>query len=196
MSEEQNQPKTDTVPPRDDKGHFVSHTAHNPNPKKKRSKTKDDGTVKIKIIKDEESLPPTEFEGKLEDIKERTAIRFIHSVAARQPNKISIDGIIYVNAGYAAKRVKEVEAERDELGNKMLENCSVMKHAADVMDEQNELLENKIKDNVKLRRSCWFWRSIAIGTLMVLVSYFGCKCIDLYRASDNQQSIAQKVPAK
>ena len=83
---------------RDEKGHFLP----NPNGTKKHRSKKgslkkeiEDNTVKIKIVKEEKPLPPKDFEGKLEDANERTAINFIRSIIAHKPKRIDIDGIKY-----------------------------------------------------------------------------------------------------
>lgn len=195
MAEEQKQNEQENkLPQRDSKGHFAKRTNKNPSNLKKKCETEDDGTVKIRIVKDKKPLPPKDFEGRLEDIKERAAIGFIRSVAARRPNKIAIDGIVYLKSEYANQKVKDVADERDMIYKRLTKNCDLLKQSADVMEEQNDFIEREIQTNNRLRRSLWIWRGIAIGAIVCFVSYFGCKAIDKYNASKATQNTVQAAP--
>lgn len=160
---------------RDEKGHFVS--ADGTKQKKSRKPKTDDGnTVKIRIVKEKEPLPPKDFAGKLEDMKERTATQFIKSVCLRKPRRISIDGNLY----YSQAVVDELVGENIEKEDDLQRAYEVMGKEKDTMLKGIVLFEKLGKALATVRYSRFIWRSIAIGLLAAFVSYFGTKAVQKF----------------
>ena len=179
-SSDQNNTKKDNRIIRDEKGHFVSA---NGKKVKKTSKqnVEDENIVKIKIIKKEEPLPPNDFEGKLEDMKERTATQFIKSVCRRNPSRISIDGNKYYSQAIVDSLVGESIEKEDDL-----------QEATELMEKANKTLLQGIKAIIvlkkclyKVERSRSIWRGVAIGLLVTFISYFGTKAIQRFCSNEN-----------
>lgn len=126
----------------------------------------DEETVKIRIVKEEKPLPPKDFEGKLEDVKERTAITFIRSVAARKPKVIEIDHEKYVHGDVFAEQTLKLQNARntisdyEDLSKEMSRSvdslCTTMETYRDVFEETKEKLS--------------VWRAVAIAALGVLIA--------------------------
>ena len=160
---------------RDAKGHFVSGGGKTANktPQKKEAKKgkdrkeEDSNRVKIRIIKEEQPIPDKDYEGRLEDMKERTATNFIKAVCVRKPKSISIDGNIY----YAqeellslAKQLKETESREDDALRTLEKMGKEFKTVATTID----FLDDTLK---KVRRSRFMWKSIAIIAISAYVSF-------------------------
>ena len=173
-SAEQKQEKTDARI-RDEKGHFVSANGKKTK-KPNKQKAEDNNTVKIKIIKQEEPLPPRDFEGRLEDMKERTATQFIKSVCRRKPRRISIDGNNY----YSQEVVDELVGENIEKEDDLQRAYEVMGKGKDTMLKGVALFAKLGKALETVRHSRFIWRSIAIGLLAAFVSYFGTKAVQKF----------------
>ena len=133
----------------------------------------DDNTVKIHIVKEEKPLPPKDFEGKLEDVKERTAINFIRSIIANKPKCIDIDGQKFYReeiVGTISNKLREtrkLNSEAEEALNKCLET---MKDMADVTNDMEKALHK-----VTFSRTCW--RAIAIGLAIGAIMVSVCSRI-------------------
>lgn len=163
---------------RDAKGHFLP----NPNGKSKRPHRKkhslkrdlDENTVKIHILKEDKPLPPKDFEGKLEDEKERTAINFIRSIIANKPKRIDIDGVHYYSTAVVGLFAKAFEEER-KLNNEATELISKvnaeLKAANYNLTESKEIGQRleRAYDNLCFRKTCWkaVTLGLIIGTLLV-----------------------------
>ena len=173
-SAEQKQEKKDARV-RDEKGHFVSANGKKVK-KPSKQNVEDENIVKIKIIKKEEPLPPKDFEGKLEDMKERTATQFIKSVCRRKPRRISIDGNLY----YSQAVVDELVGENIEKEDYLQRAYEVMGKEKDTMLKGIVLFEKLGKALATVRYSRFIWRSIAIGLLAAFVSYFGTKAVQKF----------------
>lgn len=157
---------------RDEKGHFLP----NPNSTEKRRQKKsslkkeiDENTVKIRIVKEEKPLPPKDFEGKLEDEKERTAISFIRSIIANKPKRIDIDGTRYdaadilVRCCVALKKERELNKEAETL----IEAANTaLKVANEDLEESKEFSENIERSYYKLYLRKTIWKSLAIGLVI------------------------------
>lgn len=150
---------------RDEKGHFLS----NPDKKPKRTrKPKDDAnTVKIRIVKDEVPAPGKDFEGRLEDMKERTATNFLKSVCYHKPRVINIDGLRYYSQDV-------VENLKQKLTDERLDGViglETLNQAMDALKKTSKMLEDCLDSAQRVRKSRFIWRSIAIGTLAALISF-------------------------
>ena len=178
---------------RDEKGHFTSSEGtactheKTTKPNRKKKEEEDSNTVKIRIIKDEEPLPPKDFEGRLDDIKERTAINFIKSVCRRNPRCISIDGKLYYS-NEEHERLQKLLAEEKECREIEIK---AVKGINDLMEQGIEtinFLESILK---KVKRSRFIWRSIAIGVTAAFL------CSAVFRAiSKNSQQPESNQPAQ
>lgn len=159
---------------RDEKGHFLTSSPDGKSRKhtKKKSTLKkeiDENTVKIRIVKEEKPLPPKEFEGKLEDEKERTAISFIRSIIANKPKRIDIDGTRYyaadilVRFGVALKKERELNKEAETL----IEAANTaLKVANEELEESNKFSENIERSYDKLYKRKTIWKCLAIGLVV------------------------------
>lgn len=166
---------------RDDKGHFLPNPdktcTHKPARKPKKQKD-DENTVKIRIIKEEQPLPEKEYEGKLEDLKERTASNFIKAVSIRKPRCISIDGNMY----YAKS---EVDSLRESLSDEKGSNESALgtlKKMHDCIKTATETIEALDADRTRVYRSRNLWRGIAFGTLAAFLSFVIGSGIEMWKA--------------
>ena len=184
-TEEQKGQNDSTYRLRDEKGQFIS----NPDKKPKRtSKQKEaDNSVKIRIVKDEEQEPNKTFEGRLEDLKERTAINFIKSVCYHKPREIKIDGMNYYSQDFVEGLTKKLANERKE-GLKVVET---LKKAIDALVNTGTTLEECYDSVQKVRRSCLIWKSIAIGLLATLIS-FGIIAISKHNTSNAKDSVSSE----
>lgn len=162
---------------RDEKGHFL------PNPDKKPKRTrkpKDDAnTVKIRIVKDEVPAPGKDYEGRLEDMKERTATNFIKSICYHKPRAINIDGLRYYSQDYVEYLKQKLADERRD-GIRGLETLN---KTMDALKETSEALEDSFDSAQRVRRSCFIWRCIAIGAIVTLLSFFITTAIDKRNAA-------------
>lgn len=169
------------------KGSIPWNKGKNFSKKESQTKTIDDNTVKIHIVKEEKPLPPKDFEGKLEDVKERTAINFIRSIIANKPKCIDIDGQKYYReeiVGIISNKLREtrkLNSEAEEALNKCLDT---MKDMADVANDMEKALQK-----VTFSRTCW--RAIAIGLVIgtILVSILP----SIFSKKDNKGSLEDKL---
>ena len=148
---------------RDEKGHFL------PDPDKKVKKIvrkKDDNTVKIRVVRDKNQLPKTDYEGRLEDIKERTATNFIKAVISRQPNKISIDGNVYYSKNVYDDIKTKLEYEKDNSAK----GITILKKAMDTILQTEECLKISYSACQKIRQSRFWWRNIAISAIVMFIT--------------------------
>ena len=123
--------------------------------KEKRNDIVDDNTVTIHIVKEKKPLPPKDFSGKLEDLKERTAIRFIRSVAARKPMVVKIDGLKYYSEAVFNKECEESMAKEEQL-----KSCTeLMAKGVEVVAEARMIAE-------RLYKSRKMWKAIAFGMMI------------------------------
>lgn len=121
-----------------------------------------DNTVKIHIIKEKKPLPPREFEGKLEDVKERTAINFINSVVANQPKCINIDGQKYYSSevmGWLEKKLLNSRIMNKESAEALKKSLEIMNDIGGVASE----LEKKLEKALFWKN---LWRSLTIGCII------------------------------
>ena len=162
---------------RDEKGHFLP----NPDKKPKRiRKPKDDAnTVKIRIVKDEVPAPDKEYEGRLEDMKERTATNFIKSVCYHKPRAITIDGHRYYSQAYVEDLKQKLADERLD-GIRGLETLN---DTIDALKKTSTALEDSFNSAQKVRRSRFIWRCIAIGAVFTLISFCIITAIDKRNAA-------------
>ena len=180
---------------RDDKGHFLPSPdktcTHKPSRKPKKQK-EDENTVKIRIIKEEQPLPEKEYEGKLEDVKERTASNFIKAVSIRKPRCISIDGNMYY-----AKSI--VDSLRNSLNDEKESNESALgtlKKMHDCIKTATETIEALDSDRTRVYRSRNLWRGIAFGILAAFLSFVIGSGIEKWKAkkiSENQTAQTVEV---
>lgn len=180
---------------RDDKGHFLPSPdktcTHKPSRKPKKQK-EDENTVKIRIIKEEQPLPEKEYEGKLEDVKERTASNFIKAVSIRKPRCISIDGNMYY-----AKSI--VDSLRNSLNDEKESNESALgtlKKMHDCIKTATETIEALDSDRTMVYRSRNLWRGIAFGILAAFLSFVIGSGIEKWKAkkiSENQTAQTVEV---
>ena len=162
---------------RDEKGHFL------PNPDKKPKRTrkpKDDAnTVKIRIVKDEVPTPEKDYEGRLEDMKERTATNFIKSVCYHKPRAINIDGLRYYSQDFV-EILKQKLADERLAGIRGLETLN---KTMDALKKTSKTLEDCFDSAQKVRRSRFIWRCIAIASLATLISFCITTAIDKRNAA-------------
>jgi len=142
---------------RDSNGRFLSNGQKHC----KDNDTGDPNVVKIKVIKEKEPQLPKSIVGKLNDINEKTASRFIESVIANKPTCILIDG----NKYYSEKHVSQLTEELD-----MAENNE--KDAIECMGEMKETTANLLDtsramlNDLEKATSKWnMWRALAIGLI-------------------------------
>ena len=173
---------------RDDKGHFLPNPdktcTHKPSRKPKKQK-EDENTVKIRIIKEEQPLPEKEYEGKLEDVKERTASNFIKAVSIRKPRRISIDGNLYY-AKSELDYLSESLREEKESGSMAL---GTLKKMNECIKTATETIESLDADRTRVYRSRNLWRGIAFGILAAFLSFVIGSGIEMWKAkkiSENQ----------
>ena len=157
---------------RDDKGHFLPSqdktcTHEKKPPRNKNTKKEDANTVKIRIVKEETPPPKKDFEGRLEDMKERTATNFIKSVCFHKPRVISVDGLRYYSQDAMNSLAKRLGDEK-ETNAKGLETC---KKLMETLVKTSETLEVCHKALVTTRKSRFFWRIIAIGVIAAFISF-------------------------
>ena len=176
---DKNNTKKDERIIRDEKGHFVSSNGKKVK-KPSKQNVEDENIVKIKIIKKEEPLPPKDFEGKLEDMKERTATQFIKSVCRLNPSRISIDGNKYYSQAIVDSLVGESIEKEDDL-----------QKTTELMEKANQTLLQGIKTIIVLKKCLYkveraraIWRGVAIGLLVTFISYFGTKAIQRFCATE------------
>ena len=157
---------------RDEKGHFLP----NPNsigkrrPKKLSLKKElDENTVKIKIVKEEKPLPPKEFEGRLEDARERTAISFIRSIIAHRPRRIDFDGQKYFSEEILNRLSKAYnrEVEKNVVAHNVI--AKVKEAFSEVEIKFTECLKSSQNiemayDNLYIRKT--IWKCLAIGLII------------------------------
>lgn len=169
---------------RDEKGHFL------PNPDKKPKRTrkqKDDAnTVKIRIVKDEVPAPDKEYEGRLEDMKERTATNFIKSVCYHKPRVINIDGLRYYSQAVVENLKQKLTDERLD-GIRGLETLN---KTTDALKKTSNTLVDCFNSAQKVRRSRFIWRCIAIASVVTLISF----CITTAIDKRNAASTIEKAP--
>lgn len=166
MDNEASKPESTGSVLRDSKGRFVSE-------KGEQKPTEDLTTVKIRVVKEKKPKPPKSIAGKLNDLKERNASKFIDSVIVHNPDRVSFDGRYYysqgvvdslkVKLGAAIKKAVELENEAKEVEK----DIDTIEKAVDVMVQDNdELLET----NKTLLTSKNKWRALAIGLIIGLVA--------------------------
>ena len=159
---------------RDEKGHFVSSPekicSHNKKTSKEKKQQQDKGegeTVKIRIVKDKQPIPETDYEGRLEDLKERTAINFIKAICIRKPKRINIDGNIYYaecELESLAKRLQGVKSAYNRAVEALKQTNNCMKTAVDTVDASEKCLKT-------VSRSRSIWRYIAISTIAAFLTF-------------------------
>ncbi len=169
---------------RDEKGHFIPNPdktcTHDKKPKRTRKQKEDENTVKIRIVKDDVPPPDKDFEGRLEDMKERTATNFLKSVCYHKPRSINIDGLCYYSEDVVDALTKSLSIEKAECAK----GLSTLKKAMDTIMETGKTLEDCYDSAQKVRRSRFLWRSIAIGALVTLISFCITTAIDKYNSAN------------
>ena len=156
---------------RDEKGHFISNPdtacTHDKKPKRTRKQKEDANTVKIRIVKDEVPPPGKDFEGRLEDMKERTATNFLKSVCYHKPRVINIDGMRYYS-----KSVVETLAQKYSVEKAVsAKGLDMTKKAVNTLLDAETTIERCANERQKVRKSRFVWRSVAIGALAALVTF-------------------------
>lgn len=169
---------------RDEKGHFLPNPNKNP---KRTSKVKEDAnTVKIRIVKDEVPAPGKDFEGRLEDMKERTATNFLKSVCYHKPRVINIDGLRYYSQAVVENLKQKLTDERLD-GVRGLETLNKTMEA---LKKTSKTLEDCFDSAQRVRRSLFIWRCIAIASVVTLISF----CVTTAIAKWNAASTIEKAP--
>lgn len=169
---------------RDDKGHFLpvqdkACTHDQKPPRNKKPKKEDANTVKIRIVKDETPPPKKDFEGRLEDMKERTATNFLKSVCFHKPRSISIDGLRYYSQEAMDSLAKKLGDEK-EANEEGLKTC---KKLMETLVKTGETLKLCHKDLVTTRKSRFFWRNIAIGVIAAFITFAVSVIVDKKNAA-------------
>ena len=153
---------------RDERGQFVSPNGASASKNRKSKKQKEDAnTVKIRIVKDEVPAPEKDYEGRLEDMKERTATNFIKSVCYHKPRAINIDGLRYYSQDYVENLKQKLVDERLD-GIRGLETLN---KTMDALKKTSKTLEDCFDSAQRVRRSRFIWRCIAIGSIVTLISF-------------------------
>lgn len=165
---------------RDEKGHFLpSDAAKCKHDKKKTEEKKEDpNVVKIKVVKEKKPKVPKNIIGKLNEMKERNASRFIESVIANNPSRIDIDGKVYYSENYVNKLNEEVDnAQKNEA--EAIECMNEMKDGTETLLKASKDMLKEIDDNsIKVR----MWKSLAIGLLVGSVIGFSIYMAKVYVA--------------
>lgn len=121
--------------------------------------------VSIKIVKEKKPDVPKNIVGKLNDLKERYASRFINSVLTNKPTILDIDGVKY----YAEDYVKQL---RDEIGvaesneAEAISCFNILEKTSLSLMETTETIVKDLKVMTK-HRNCW--RGLALGLVFGLV---------------------------
>lgn len=160
---------TDAIP-RDKKGHFIPKKEA---PEKKATKPSDGETVKIRIVKDKEPKQPKDFKGRLDDIKERLATRFIKSVIANKPRHIVIDGIMY----HSDTVLDEILAGWDKTEELVKEQGKCLAKGDKVISNGLSLMNLLDKRLSRVTTSRNRWRMFGLG---MSIGFIGCvivRCI-------------------
>lgn len=177
---------------RDDKGHFLpapdKTCKHDQKPPRKRKTKKEDAdTVKIRIVKDEVPPPEKNFEGRLEDAKERTATNFLKSVCFHKPRVISIDGLRYYSQDVMDSLAKKLVSEK-ETNEKGMETC---KKLMGTLVKTSDTLDMCHKNLLRVRKSRFIWRSIAIGVIAAFISFAVSTMVDKRNAAKAKEATSQ-----
>ena len=153
---------------RDSKGHFL--------PKGQNTEKEDPNVVKIKVIKEKKPRVPRNIVGKLNDLKERAASKFLESVIANTPNRILIDGKNYYSEKYVKKLREDVEiAERQE--RDAVECMEDMKGSTQDLLESSKSLLKELENTI----SKWkIWKALSIGLLVGYVIAFATAFARVY----------------
>lgn len=169
---------------RDAKGHFISNSTKpigHKSSKDREDKALDQNTVTINIVKDKKPLPPKDFEGRLEDAKERTAISFIRSVIARQAKCINIDGRKYYSADLWQRRAEELKFYQKGFN----ESIKTMDNAANTISALTDAYDRLCTYKVA-------WKGIAIGLIIwTVLLHIVCPLISRLWSNTTEDSIVQ-----
>lgn len=156
------------TPLRDEKGHFL--------PKGQKKEKEDPNVVKIKVIKEKKPKVPRRIVGKLNDMKERTASKFLESVIANTPNQILIDGKSYYSDKYVKKLKEDLElAENQE--NEAIDCMEDMKETTKDLLESSQSLLKELENTI----SKWkIWKALSIGLIVGYVIAFATAFARVY----------------
>ena len=177
------------TPIRDSKGHFLPK-GQKPYQKKD---TEDPNVVKIKVIKEKKPKVPKSIIGKLNDLKEKTASRFIESVISNSPNCILIDGKKFYSDKYVSQLNEDLEqADRNE--KDAIECMGEMKDTtAKLLDTSKEMLNDLEKATSKWN----IWRAVALGLLCGYVIAFATAFARVYVTElEKNNQTAQTIQTK
>lgn len=141
------------TPPRDDKGHFIGKTDA--------GQQEDPSVVKIKIVKEKKPRKPKSIVGKLNDLKEKNASKFLESVISNEPSRILIDGKKY----YCEKYVRQLQEDLEQAEEQEMQSLDSLKEINVGMEKLLATMENAETVLVEKDRTATFWRSLAIGLL-------------------------------
>lgn len=149
--------------PRDKKGHFLSAKGAS----EKKPSSSDGETVKIRIVKDKEPKQPKDFKGRLDDIKERLATRFIKSVIANKPRHIVIDGITY----HSDTVLDEILAGWDKTEELVKEQGKCLAKGDKIISNGLSLMNLLDKRLSRVTTSRNRWRMFGLG---MSIGFIGC----------------------
>ena len=183
MNEAQDKSETPDVKvrPRDKKGHFLPSGRYDGKPPKEVSPEakEDPNVVKIKVVREQKPKPPKNIVGKLNDMKERYASRFITSVIENNPPKLDIDGHKY----YSDKYIKQLKLRVFDAETNEAEAIECMKDLKKNTETLLDCSKKLLADNGSLRISRLAWRTFALGlvaggllalTVAGAISYVNC----------------------
>lgn len=172
---------------RDEKGHFLPSGAGKCSHSNKTTcpKEEDSNTVKFKIVKEKKPSVPKEIVGKLNDMNEHYASRFIQSIIVNDPDSIDINGKKY----YGKKVVDGLHKEIEEATSETREafSCmSEMEHCTDnLLVASKKLLHNYNEECIWRVR----WKCLALGMLTGTAIFWILK-----GAVDYTQSLERNAP--
>ena len=165
---------------RDEKGNFLPSGAGKckHDNKQAEEKTEDPNVVKIKIVKEKKPKVPKNIIGKLNEMKERNASRFIESIIANEPTRVEIDGKKYYSEKYVNGLWEEIDkAQKNEA--EAIECMDEMKKSTEtLLDASRGMLKQIAESSFKYR----LWKSLAIGLLAGFVLGFAINMAKVYVA--------------
>ena len=162
MSKENEKKQEASKANRDKNGHFVGKCD------KAKKQEYDPNVVKIKVVKEKKPKPPKDIEGKLNEMKERTASRFIESVMANNPQKIDIDGKIYYDEKYVTRLHERLTDAEYDAANAKVDLKELKDNTVKMLEATDTMLESFKECNARRR----IWKNVALGMLIAYV--LGC----------------------
>ena len=165
---------------RDEKGHFLpSETVKCKHDKKHAEEKKEDpNVVKIKIVKEKKPKVPKNIIGKLNEMKERNASRFIESIIANEPTRVEIDGKKYYSEKYVKGLWEEVDKAQENEAEAIECMDEMKKSTETLLDASRGMLKQIAESSFKHR----LWKSLAIGLLAGFVLGFAINMAKVYVA--------------